>query len=236
MPVCKLCERDFTQEEIDNGVTLPHTTASRIRLVRFSNGTLHQFEKKSNVQLPHGTYVTAKPTPVEAPLAEVEALTDPVEQPPQAIETPDAGQQPDVESLAHDLDAHFHPEPELPEAKNIGLNKAEADDGYVDCFVVFMTSHDTQGRGRGPIGIARKVNRRRDNHDGFRFRVADVVTTGGETIKPGSKIRGRVVADSEYERLIDIEVYIPQEKSKRPPSPVKKREPAIKIYKHDEEE
>jgi hypothetical protein len=219
----------FTQEEIDNGVMLPHTRASRIRLVRFPGGTLHQFstEKKTNAQLPTGTFVTAKPVaPPPTPEATVEDTTpaDPVE------ETPD------VESLAHDLDAHFHPEPELPEAKNIELNKAEADDGYVDCFVVFMTSHDTQGRGRGPIGIARKVNRRRDNHDGFRFRVADVVTTGSETLKPGSKIRGRVVADSEYERLIDIEVYIPQEKSKRPPSPVKKREPATKIYKHDEEE
>jgi hypothetical protein len=116
---CTLCEKSFSRDEINDGTLLLHLDNSRIHLVRFPDGLIHQFligpiGKKSAKPL-RGAIV-APPPASDAPLTEA-----PVEQPPQPSQNVET---PGVEEMAEALINHSNSEPyhaasiEIPEPAN----------------------------------------------------------------------------------------------------------------------
>jgi hypothetical protein len=220
MPICKLCDREFFQCEINSGIEVQHAGSSRVKLVRFQNGDLHQFkvEKKQNPRLvPKGTFIIAKPiAPIaeSAPKSIQEAVEHPLDEVVPIIATPEAPaeQAQDVEAMARNLAAHFHPNPE-PE-NVIVANTADTDDdsadddGLTECVVVWLKLEDSLGR--PPIGLARPGNAELGSRCGYFFKFSEIISQGEEFIKLGTRLRGRILPPkpgTHSERLVDMEVY-----------------------------
>ena len=199
---CILCERLFSQSEIDRGIPIQHARRNRILMTRFPSGSLHQFkiEKKQKPQtIPKDAFVTVKPAaPTPETLPEVAVP-----------ETAATSNTPDVETLAQALESHFHPvhpvHPELPEQPI--ENDPMPFEELLDYIVVWVQPDPPPGK--RPYGLARPPASKRKERNGVVFRFEDVITEGEETIRPGTKLRGRAMDDSvqKSKRLIDIEVY-----------------------------
>jgi hypothetical protein len=197
MPVCLLCTREFSQEEISDGVVIQHAGSNRIKLVRFS-GLIHQFkaERKTVTKIPKGAFVAAKPV-VSPPVSEI--LPE--------VAVPETAVTPDVETLAQALESHFHPDPPEQSVQSEIVETADADE-FKECVVVWLKK-DLPSR-KLPFGLARPLRSKRHARDGYVFKFDDVVTEGMETIRVGTRVRGRVIEADPGKtsmRLIDIEVY-----------------------------
>jgi hypothetical protein len=179
MPISLLCVREFSQLEIDQGIRVEHASSGRILLARFKNGNIHQFKlakKQKPNPVPKGAFVAPPPAPTPDEAAPILAVTEATpetvgEQPPQGVET-----------LAQDLDAHFHPVRPGPEP----VVDMVDDSDFVDCTVVWVNPGF-----RG--GIARRPGTMLGGKEGYFFNAADILTAGVETLRPGSNIRGRVI-------------------------------------------
>jgi cold shock CspA family protein len=92
-----------------------------------------------------------------------------------------------------------------PKLVNVELLDAAAvpavDENGLEDFVVVYWSHGV-GTARPPASHQR--------NNGLFFRSKNIISSGSETLRPGSLIRGRRVADPKYpekDSLIDIEIY-----------------------------
>ena len=103
------------------------------------------------------------------------------------------------------------PTPEYAEYEG-GLEPMLGD--ILDLVVVAFSQTDPTGRERGGAGLARIHRgpeiRGKKRKDGCYFRDCDVVSEGMETLRPGSRIRGRLaeaISSAHPFTVVDIEVY-----------------------------
>lgn len=214
---CILCLRDFSVSE--DLIPVPSKDQRGPRLF-FINGTLHQFARRvsKNKKNKSGAFCLPPRKDPEPEMAESQV----VEAPPAVIEeehiVPIEESQPAVEVLAEKLQEHFSSDPrqtsEIPATEYSEYGDGEPAIGdVVDLVVVAFSTHDPTGQEPGGNGLARIP--RRGSHtngrrDGCRFREADIISLGVETLRPGSKIRARLVESKSIGQpfgLKDIEIY-----------------------------
>jgi hypothetical protein len=178
---CVLCERDFSIEEISNGVPLPHFHGNRSYLIRFNDAVVHEFptrkpkEAKNNLT---GALVAKPPTTPVEPTPPEPTPTTPVEEVPV----------PSVSALAAKLESGWHQAtPEAIETYHATYSQFVEVGEIIDAVVVFWQTEKK-------FGFARKVGDRGGKHrrDGLYFSSEDLCTTGEEKLHAGSRIEGTV--------------------------------------------
>jgi hypothetical protein len=125
-----------------------------------------------------------------------------------------------LQDAAARLDKHFHtpeaqpepstaqPTPEYPTEEDPGLGDV------LDLVVVAWKTADPTGRSRGSFGLARiqrsPTRRGGKRTDGCFFKDCDIISTGVETLRPGSRIRARLseaISTAHPFTLKDVEIF-----------------------------
>jgi hypothetical protein len=111
-----------------------------------------------------------------------------------------------IEALAARLESEWHSPAQLePEPYHAVDSQAIEIGDRVECVVVFWHPERKFGFGR-KVGDRGRKGRR----DGLYFSVADVITTGEETLRVGSRVLGAVTGPRPGQtdlRLIDVEIF-----------------------------
>jgi hypothetical protein len=142
-----------------------------------------------------GAFVLPPPKP-PAPVDEVEEVVAepvPIEPvPPTESLPPTIEESPGIEALVTELETHWkHPNGSQPplESYHADVSEITPEIGEViDAVVVFWELERRFGFARQPNETGNRKNRR----DGLYFSAFDTTTTGEETLRPGSMIRGTV--------------------------------------------
>jgi hypothetical protein len=155
--------------------------------------------------------IVVKPKPpavTPPPVEEVVAEPTPTELIPPAIE-----ESPGIEVLTSELETEWkHSTTSQPDTYHADeLENPPEIDEVIDAVVVFWEPERKFGFARQPNETGNRKNRR----DGLYFSAFDTTTTGEETLRPGSMIRGTVTEPRpghQDRRLTNVEIYQTEEK------------------------
>ena len=196
---CSFCGLDFDLDRLlAEGVPLPHFHGGREFLIRL-DGIVHQFpnRKPRESKKIAGAFVVKPAAPPAEPTPPEPTPTTPVEEVPV----------PSVSALAAKLESGWHQAtPEPIETYHATYSQFVEVGEIIDAVVVFWQTEKK-------FGFARKVGDRggKRRRDGLHFTIADVITTGEETLRAGTKIRGTVAPPREGHtdlRLVEVEIFM----------------------------